>query len=202
MYKMCRGRGQVGFMPFSRRQGARLRGAEAVKGDSLAGNPRIKMAKTDSRGSKIAAGLSVEGEWAGRLLSRQCGRFFSAEEAGRAAAFQEGLRGTKKEPPAGGSHNMKYVPCTILTHTVYRRGGGGGGGRSWYPEKCEGQEHGQASAPQAAKRLQAAREHKKEYKQRQRRRYRKRYKIKAKIREAGPYSVYKKGITEPRYGAR
>lgn len=99
---------------------------------------------------------------------------------------------------------MKYVPvsCTILTHTVYRRGGGGGGCRSWYPEKCEGQGHGQASAPQAAKRLQAAREHKKEYKQRQRRRYRKRYKIKAKIREAGPYSVYKKGITEPRCGAR
>ena len=84
---------------------------------------------------------------------------------------------------------MKYVPCTILTHTVYRRGGGGGGCRSWYPEKCEGQGHGQASAPQTSKK---AAGRKGAWKKDIRRRYGKRQKVEMKKREAESFFCLQK----------
>ena len=151
VYKMCRGRGQAGFMPFSRRQGVRLRGAEAAKGGSVVGAIEKKDKNglpRERKGRRLYVGSGTVGKTGsgrGTTTGRLCCRCFlrgSGQGCRGGAAFQEGLRDIKKEPPAGGSHNMKYVPvpCTILTHTVYRRGGGGGGCRSWYPEKCEGAE--------------------------------------------------------------
>ena len=142
MYKMCRGRGQAGFISFSRRQDARLRGAEAAKGGSLAGNPRIKMAKTDSRGSKKAADLSVfsmEGEWTGRGVSSVGSAVgFFGEGGGPCGCLPRGTPGHKKR--ASRRRLSQYEICPMYNFDTYHLPKGRRRGRllSGVSGKCEG----------------------------------------------------------------